>query len=537
MTHRLYSAVASLLVILAATALPAASQEPTHIKGLGSVSFPNSGAPEAQHHFLRGVLLLHSFEYDFAADAFRKAQEIDPDFALAYWGEAMTYTHPVWNQKDTGAALAALARYALTPAARTAKAPTDRERAYLAAVDVLYGHGEKAALDTLYSIAMERLASTYQDDLEAQAFYALSLLGLSQGDRNVPTYMEAGTIALAAFQQNPDHPGAAHYTIHSFDDPTHAILAMEAARAYGPIAPAAAHAQHMTTHIFLARGLWDDVVKANIRADAVTDRNLAARDLPPTFCGHYNEWLMYGYQQQGRYDDAEALLMGCFAQAHNERLPDGMRQAAARSYVYMRSLNLADTRNWNGTPATSEMDVGSTSMSTRLMQAWGTGVAALHRGDRPTAEKHYAFLQDNGGSAEATWESPYVPVWQGTLHALLLADAGDRESALLAAKKAADYEASLPVDFGPPVAFKPARERQGEILLDMGRAEDALSVFEMALARTPNRILSLAGYAKAAATAGRMDIATNAYRLLADLLTGADADMAEARMAREFLVN
>ena len=528
---RRYSAVLSSLVLLATVVVPAASQQPTHIDGLGSLSFPNSGAAEAQHDFLRGVLLLHSFEYGYAADAFRRAQEIDPDFAMAYWGEAMTYTHPVWNQKDAAAASEALARYAPTPEARAARAPTDRERAYLSAVDVLYGHGEKAALDTLYSVEMRKLASAFPDDVEARLFYALSLLGLSQGDRDVPTYVEAGAIALAAFRKNPNQPGAAHYTIHSFDDPTHAILAMEAARAYGPIAPDAAHAQHMTTHIFLARGLWDDVVEANVRADGVTDGNLAARNLPPTFCGHYNEWLMYGYQQQGRYADAGALLMGCFAQAHDERLPGGMRRAAARSYAYMRSLNLADTRDWGGTAATTEVDGSSAPMFVQLSQAWGSGVAALHRGDRPAAEKRYAFLRDNGGGTE----SPYAPVWQGTLNAMLLADAGHREDALLAAKTAADYEASLPVDFGPPRAFKPARELEGEMLLDLGRGEDALTAFEMALARTPNRILSLAGYARAAVAAGRTEMAADAYRRLAKLLPGADAEMAEAREAGEFL--
>lgn len=534
MTIRPYAAVVSSMILLATVVVPAASQEPTHIDGLGSLSFPNSGAAEAQHEFLRGVLLLHSFEYDYAAEAFHKAQQIDADFAMAYWGEAMTYTHPVWNQKDAAAASEALARYAPTPEARAAKAPTDRERAYLSAVDVLYGHGDKAALDTLYSFEMGKLASAYPDDLEAQLFYALSLLGLSQGDRDVPTYIEAGTIALAAFQQNPDHPGGAHYTIHSFDDPAHAILAMESARAYGSIAPDAAHALHMTTHIFLARGLWDDVVEANLRADAVTDRNLAARNLPPTSCGHVNEWLMYGYQQQGRYADANALLMGCFAQAHDKRFPDGMRQAAARSYAYMRSLNLADTRDWDGTAASSEVAVSSGPVFMQLGQAWGSGVAALHRGDRRTAEKHYAFVRDNGGNAET---DPYIPVWQGTLHAMLLADAGDREGALHAAKNAADYEASLPVDFGPPVAFKPARELEGEILLDLGRGEDAMTAFHMALARTPNRILSLAGYARAAVAAGRMDIATNAYRRLAELLRSADEEMAEAREARAFLAH
>lgn len=526
--------IAVLPVLSGSWACSLQAQEPVRIEGLGSLSFPNSGAPEAQHDFHRGVLLLHSFEYNFAAEAFRRAQEIDPGFAMAYWGEAMTYTHPVWNEKDHDAALAALSRYAPTPEERAARAPTDRERAWLAAVDVLYGDGEKAALDTLYAAAMEKLAAAYPDDLEARAFYALSLLGLSQGDRHVPTYMEAGAIALSVFEANRDHPGAAHYTIHSFDDPTHAVLAMEAARAYGPMAPEAGHAQHMTTHIFLARGMWDDVVEANIRADAVTDRNLAARDLPPTSCGHYNEWLMYGYQQQGRYDDAEALLMACFAQGHDERFPLRMRQAARRSYAYMRSLNLADTRAWNGEPAMSEVDLAGASLTAQIMQAWGSGLAAIHRGDRAAAERHHAFIRDNARAGETDGQSPYVPVWKGTLEAMLLAAAGDLESALTAARRAADYEASLPVDFGPPIAFKPARELEGEILLKLDRPVDAMAAFRTALDRTPNRILTLAGYARAAIAAERKELAAKTYGLLAGLLSAADDDMREAREATAF---
>jgi tetratricopeptide (TPR) repeat protein len=521
------------LAALLATA-PVQAQELTHIDGLGSLSFPNSGAPEAQEDFIRGVLLLHSFEYDYAADAFKAAQEKDPDFALAYWGEAMTYTHPVWNQKDADAAIEALNRYAPSPAARAAKVPTDRERAYMEAVDVLYGDGQKERLDTLYSAVMADLAEAYPDDMEAQTFYALSLLGLSQGDRDVPTYMEAGTIALAAFQQNKDHPGAAHYTIHSFDDPTHAILAMEAARKYGPIAPDAGHAQHMTTHIFLARGMWDDVVAANINADAVTDRNLARRDLPPTHCGHYNEWLMYGYQQQGRYDTANELLLGCFNQAHDERFPEGMRRGAAFSYTYMRNLNLADTREFDGEIANSTVDTDGDDNVSALMQAWGTGMAAAHQGNRAVAEEQLKFLHQHA-DVERSYISPYVPVWQGTLEALVLADGGDVEGALSAAAGAAEYEASLPLDFGPPVAFKPARELEGEILLEMGRADEAMTAFETQLGRTPNRILTLAGYARAAVAADRTEVATDAYRLLADLLANADVDMPEAREARAYL--
>jgi tetratricopeptide (TPR) repeat protein len=349
--------------------------------------------------------------------------------------------------------------------------------------------------------------------------------------------MEAGTIALSAMRESPSHPGAAHYTIHSFDDPTHAILAMEAARAYGPIAPNAGHAQHMTTHIFLARGMWDDVVEANVRADAVTDRNLAARDLPPTYCGHYNEWLMYGYQQQGRYKDAEALLMGCYAQAQDERLPQGMRQGAVRSYTYMRSLNLADSRDWDGAPATSVLDLEDTPAVGRTIQAWGSGVAAVHQGDRVEAEKQYAVILDAVQTSEEDYLSGYAPVWRGTLNALLLADGGDQAGALAAAKEAAEYEASLPVDFGPPIALKPARELHGEILLSQGRAEEAMAAFEMALARTPNRVLSVAGYARAAVAADRPDQAADAYGLLADLLGHADSSMPEMREAQAFLAS
>ncbi|UCF21129.1 MAG: hypothetical protein JSU87_07015, partial [Gemmatimonadota bacterium] len=374
-----------LAIAVSFTATPVGAQEPVHIEGLGSLSFPNSGDAGAQDDFLRGVLLMHSFEYERAADAFRTAQTIDPDFAMAYWGEAMTHNHPVWNEKDAGAARESLDRLAPTPGQRLAMAPTDREKAYLKAVEVLYGDGEKATLDTLYAAEMAKLAAAYPDDLEAQAFYALALLGLSQGNRDVPTYMEAGAIALAAFDQNPDHPGAAHYTIHSFDDPTHAILAMEAARAYSAIAPDAAHAQHMTTHIFLARGMWDDVVAQNLQAVAVVNRLRAERGRPLTSCGHYNEWLMYGYDQQGRYELAAKLLADCYAQSGDPERSAGARESAAFSHVYLRGLHLADTRDGYSDGARAALQVPEPTLTMQLIDAWVSGTAALYRGERAAA--------------------------------------------------------------------------------------------------------------------------------------------------------
>lgn len=230
---------------------------------LGTIYFPTSGSSTAQPHFVRGVLFLHSFEYDSAAAEFRKAQYEDPAFAMAYWGEAMTYTHPVWDEQDMNAARAALARLDSSAQARRAKAKIPREAAYFNAVEILYGNGTKPHRDTLYSTAMERLSAQYPSDVEARAFYALSLLGLNQGVRDVPTYLRAGAIAEDIFKKYPDHPGAAHYVIHSYDDPAHAALGLKAARAYSKIAPGAAHAQHMTTHIFMALGMWDEVASQN----------------------------------------------------------------------------------------------------------------------------------------------------------------------------------------------------------------------------------------------------------------------------------
>jgi len=286
---------AALVALVAASPLAAQSSA-----RLGTISFPTSGARAAQKPFIRGVLLLHSFEYEDAAAAFREAERLDPGFALAYWGEAMTWTHPIWDQQNVDSARAVLARLAPTPEQRRAKAPTPRERGYLEAVEILYGDGGKPRRDTLYSAAMRRLTDAYPRDLEAKAFYALSLMGLSQGIRNVPTYMRAGALAEDVFLANPDHPGAAHYIIHAFDDAVHAPLGLRAARAYGRIAPGAAHAQHMTSHIFVSMGMWDETVEANVFA--------LGKDTAGYTANHYSAWLDYAYLQQGRVAKARSLL-------------------------------------------------------------------------------------------------------------------------------------------------------------------------------------------------------------------------------------
>lgn len=506
------------------------AQDPVHVDGLGSIAFPTSGSADAQPHFIRGVLLMHSFEYADAAEHFRMAQQIDPGFAMAYWGEAMTHLHAVWNEKDVAAARSILKRLAPTPEARLAKAPTHRERMYLDALEVLFGDGEKAALDTAYSRAMERLMDAHPEDDEAKAFFALSLLGLSQGERNVPTYMRAGAIALDLFERNPDHPGAAHYVIHSFDDPTHAPLGLEAARAYGPIAPDAAHAQHMTTHIFLALGMWDELVAANERAVAVVNASFEDRVGFRNECFHYSEWLQYGYQQQGRYADAGDLLRRCHEMVENAKAAGAPRNPA-NSFALMRAYYLVDTEAWDTPAVAARVDTADLSELGKNRMDYGTAYAAIHLGDPATAEAALAAIRSRNASSD-DWGYEYNPIHEGVLTALLHRDAGDMQAALDAARRAAAYEAELPFDFGPPLAHKPPRELEGDLLLEMERYAEALTAYDLQLARTPDRARTLLGYARAAAKLGKDERATWAYGTLLEHWAHADEhrpELAEAR--------
>jgi hypothetical protein len=205
--------------------------------------------------FIRGVLLLHNFQYDDATETFLDLQKKEPDFSLGYWGEAMTYNHPLWDEQDYEKGLNALKKFGATPFERVQKAKTPQEKGLMKAIDLLYGEGSKSYRDYLYAVAMKDLYEKFPEDDEIATFYALALLGNKQGTRNFTEYMKAASVANDVFTRNPKHPGAMHYLIHSVDDPIHAPMGLNAARAYSVIAPNAAHAAHMPSHIFLALGL------------------------------------------------------------------------------------------------------------------------------------------------------------------------------------------------------------------------------------------------------------------------------------------
>ena len=493
-----------LAVLLTLTPVQGAAQN------FGSVSFPTSGAARAQPHFEDGLLLLHNFEYEDAAAHFRRAREIDPSFAMAYWGEAQTHNHPIWMRQDRDAALAILEEYAPTPAERLARVPTERERDWFETIEVLYGDGPKQDRDFLYRDAMRRLSEKYPDDHDAAALYALSLLGTAHDGRDFAIYMKAAAVAQPVFEANPMHPGAAHYIIHAFDDPIHAPLGLPAARAYSDIAPDAAHAQHMTSHIFVALGLWDGVVTANVRARDVENAGLERKGRRANVCGHYSSWLHYGHLQQGRLKDATAGMEAC-----RERVADGPTHWEAGHFVEMRARAVIDGGDWGLAGAlTADLEAFP---EVALPYDFVDALAALRTGDQEGA----ARLRSRYGRPDDQ-DDPRRGILLLELDGLIALADGDTEAGITLLEEAAEREEALPYDFGPPATIMPPHELLATELATLDRHAEARVAWEEQLARTPRRTQSLLGLAGTAMALGDEVAAHEARAVLAELWSGAD---------------
>lgn len=489
----------ALVVLLLATRLSADAPE------VGSVAFANSGSAAAQEPFLRGLAQLHNFEYASAAALFRQAQEADPSFAMAYWGEAMTYTHPIWFQQDLAAARAVLQRLGTTPAERLAKAKTERERDYLRTLDVLYGEGSKNERDFLYADAIGALHAKYPDDVDATTFYALAILGTAHEGRDFAVYMRSAALLEEVLPTHPRHPGVLHYLIHSYDDPVHAPLGMRAARVYGSVAPNAGHALHMTSHIFIALGLWDDVIDANRRAIATVNQQRAANAKPPADCGHYPMWLHYAYLQVERFEEARRMLDACRAYA----FPTEFVAGTATDTPAQRLGDYADmlaNHAAGGQPLLAAESVtlpaGTSAPDAQFTLTYAAILAAAQRGDAKSLQPSLASLREQekklvADYAERGETNPgyrmraEVMLQEG--EALALITAGKRAEALPILVQASKAELAMPLEFGPPVVPKPATELLAEEHLAAGRATEAAAAFRSALERAPGRALSSAG--------------------------------------------
>ncbi|MDQ6800098.1 MAG: hypothetical protein M3041_04595 [Acidobacteriota bacterium] len=435
-----------LLVMLLCTSAQAKEQ-------LGTITFANSGKPEAQPAFLRGVLLLHNFAYPQAKDAFVEAEKIDPKFLLAFWGEAMTCNHPIWNQVDVAAGRRVLQQVQpLLPSA------TARERKYIAALEELFREGDKAARDQAYEHAMERVAKDNPDDTEAQVFWALSILGSRAWHQlDERRSMRAAAILEELLPTHPDHPGVLHYLIHAYDDPVHAPLGLRAARRYATVASSAPHALHMPSHIFLQLGMWDDAARSNEAAYA-----LSKEWKQPDF--HSLSWLEYIYLQQHRTADAKRLLGEIDSQNEHAH---GVRETMQVRYA-------VETGEW------SAFDFSG----------------PVGRALRAIGEKRFGDAEREIKNAEANKDDDHYGVAApepDELRALQAAARGQMDEALRFAQLAIQEEDKSGVPSGPPEVFKPAHELYGELLLRAGRIKEAAEQFHISLLRTPNRAASLAG--------------------------------------------
>jgi tetratricopeptide (TPR) repeat protein len=477
----------------------------------GETVFPTSaGSPAAQEKFLEGLLALHSFEYEDARAAFQEAWDLEPDFAMAVWGEAMTYNHPVWLRANPEAALAALEKLGPDPAARRAKAGTEREGSYLDAVEILFGEGTKLERDIAYSEAMGRLAEAWPDDLDAASFYALSLIGTCHEGRDVATYMRAAAVVEEVFAKNPLHPGAAHYLIHSYDDPVHAPLGLRPARVYAGIAPAAEHALHMPSHIFLALGMWPEVVASNIDSYEAGEARRARKgqgvEKRPY---HALWWQYYAHLQLGELEEAQRLMQIVVQDAvENPRLPEN---ASTRLHLaFLRAAWAIETGDWERLPEAPVLHyLESDQIGASL---YADGLHALAQGDlegvRSVLGTLSTYTGDGGGTGSTCHAAPIVGnpgrptridrtalnLLELQLEALVAHAEGRGDEAVDLLEKACAIEEQRPFGFGPPMTPpKPSHELLGEVLLKLGRYEEARDLFERALERAPGRALSLAG--------------------------------------------
>jgi tetratricopeptide (TPR) repeat protein len=505
---------------------------------LGHITFPTSGAASAQPHFIRGVLLLHSFEYDPAIAEFREAQRIDPAFAMAYWGEAMCYDQPLWYHEEPAKARAVLARLGPDPASRHAKAPTPREQLYLDAVDTLFGSGDKPSRGRAYADAMARLAREFPDDDEAAAFYALALLAtIPQGERNPDVSLRAGAIASAILKRNPEHPGAAHYALHAYDDGEHAAMGLEAARTYAKIAPASSHARHMPSHVFLPLGLWDEAVASDTSAFAASVEYVKRNGLSASQLDfHSLSWLHYEYLQQGRFAKARELMEPVRTaasetpskeqHAHVEsEIGRGFGAMPLRSELAsMRARLVVESGNWAEMKGQASFD--------NIDELFALGLSAVKLGDLGRADAAIEHLDTAATTVTDRDAREIAAIMAAELDGLLRTARGDRTRGFESLSRATSLESRRPPPVGRPYPIKPAAELYGEALLASGDPRSAIQQFRSALKRTPNRAVALLGLAEAAQKAGLSDDSADAAQKFLMAWHLADAGRREIAQAK-----
>jgi hypothetical protein len=510
---------------------------------LGTVRFATSCSPAAQPEFDRAVALLHSFAFADAIKGFTAAAQADPACGIAHWGAALAWLGnplagpPPPNRVQAGAA--AVAR------AKSAGAASERERAYIAAIDAFYKDHETVDHRTravAYEKAMEALAARFPEDREAAIFYALALnMTLDPNDKTYANQLKAAGILEPIFAEQPEHPGIAHYLIHSYDFPPIAPRGLAAARRYASIAPSAPHALHMPSHIFTRLGHWEDSIKTNRASAQAAKDELRQAQLD---AGSYNalhamDYIVYAAMQLARDRDARAIV----DEIRGLDKIDSENFAAAFAFAAIPARFALERRQW-AEAAALELHPQSLSWpkfpQAEAITVFARGLGAARSGDVARARQDLARLEtlrDAMTAARNTYWSAQAEIQRLAVAGWIARAEGKDDAALALLRQAADREDATEKHPVTPGAIQPAREMLAELLLDLGRPAEALAEFEASQRTDPNRLHGLAGAARAAERAGDGQKARRFHEQVVTLTKSADTERPEVRQARAFLAS
>jgi hypothetical protein len=513
---------------------------------LGKVDFPVSCAAPVLQEFQRAVALLHSFAYADAEKGFGDVAAHDPKCAMAWWGIAMTQFHPIWAAGNPAAEPSPAEMKKGRDAAAKARrigAPTGRENDYIAAVEAFYKDSEGLdypARARAFEKGMERAARRNPQDREAAIFHALAMLGtVSPEDKTYAKQKQAAGILNRVLPDAPEHPGVAHYLIHSLDYPELASLALPAARAYSTIAPSAPHALHMPSHIFTRLGLWDESIQSNLASAASAREHVTALQPGTTSYNelHALDYLEYAYLQLGQDRSAEGVV----AQVAKVGQLDAPQFAAAYSLAAVPARYTLERRQWADAarltlaPATFPWERFPYA---EALTHFARGLGAARSDGLPVAREALARLeaiQLGLVKARDDYWAGQVKVQQLAVAAWIAQAEGRGDEALRSMRTAADLEDASEKHPVTPGQLLPARELLGDLLLERNDPAHALVEYETSLGRTPGRFGGTYGAARAAELAGDRAKARTWYLKLEALATRADDGRPELDSMRVFL--
>ncbi len=533
----------------------AAAPEPGDLRAAGKVDFPISCQSAVQSEFSRGVALLHSFFYEEARRVFTVIAERDPKCAMAQWGIAMTWWHPIWTPPtpdEMKAGKAAIEK------AMAMDAGSDRERGFITALNTYYNtpdspntaavgqscHGPVGPRDRVvaYEKAMQKLRDKYPDDFEVQTFYAFAVLSVGYAtptDTHLSKQLEAAAIFEKLWKQNANHPGVVHYLIHCYDYPALAQRGLAAARTYDSIAPWVPHALHMPSHIFTRLGMWDESVAAN-QASAEASRAYAAirhRDATEAEELHALDYMAYSYLQEAR--DAEAKRIVDLAAKVQKTNPE-LEFSAAYALAAIPTRYAFERNDWAGaaTLAVPNLPHWASFPFMEALIEYGHALGRAHTGDLDGARKAIARMQqlrDVTKDAKFDYFKNHLDLQMQAASAWVAAAEGKKNEAIEMLRSAADAEDILGKHPVSPGAFVPIREQLGSLLLEVGQSKEAQREFEAALKIYPGRFRGLYGAARAAEKNGDRENARRYYGKLTSQSAKAASSRDELNHAREFL--